>query len=160
MYSSDARKPSAQYAKSDSLLRPIERGPLGLPRGAARATPIPDALVGWVRPSEAEQARRAVPVLEAARKLIIADGWCQGALRDERGRWSLYGAIAEAGGGRIESEYARRQLRDVLALDNLPGWNDAPHRLRSEVTGALLRAIRHARRVGGVNRRGGWAVAR
>ena len=110
--------------------------------------------------SDAEQARLAIPVLREARRLIIADGWCQGTLRDARGRWSLYGAVADAAPKFIEAEYARRQLREVLRKVDLPGWNDAPERLRSEVTELLLRASRRAGRVAGVVRKGGWAVAR
>lgn len=141
--------------------RRVEFGPLGLRTGAARATPMPEALVvpRFRRLTEQERAREASPVLLEARRLIIADGWCQGALRDARGRWSLYGAIAEAGEGRIQAEYAREVLRDTLRRQDLPAWNDAPERLRSEVTEALARAERRARRVGGLNRRGGWAVA-
>lgn len=144
-----------------SLERRLERGPLGLPCGAARATPIPEALVGptFRRLTAEERAREALPVLREARRLIIADGWCQGALRDSRGRWSLYGAIAEAGAGRIAAEYAREMMRDLLRIVNLPGWNDAPERLRSEVTDALLRGARLAARRGGLLRRGGWSVA-
>lgn len=141
--------------------RPIQRGPLGLRTGAARATPIPAALVGgeWRRATPEERARLAVEVLRRARRLIVDDGWCQGALRDARGRWSLYGAVAEAGHGRLEAEYAREVLRDVLRRVDLPGWNDAPERLRSEVTELLARAERRARRIGGLTRRGGWSVA-
>jgi hypothetical protein len=128
-----------------------------LPSGA---TIPPELRPGWKRPDDAEQARRAVPVLVAALRLIRLCGWCQRVMGDETGRWSLPGAIAQAGMSGIECEYARRQLRAVLWTDNLPGWNDHPARRLSEVTDVLRRAIASARRVGGMNRRGGWAVSR
>lgn len=146
---------------SRELARPIETGPLGLNTGDSRRTSVPQALLGgFHRLPDAEQARLAMPVLREARRLIVADGWCQGALRDARGRWSVYGAVAEAAPTFIEAEYARRQIRNVLRKVDIPGWNDAPERLRSEVTEMLLRASRHAARVAGVARKGGWAVSR
>jgi hypothetical protein len=53
---------------------------------------------------------------------------------------------------RGEYRFTRRQLREVLRKVDLPGWNDAPGRLRSEVTELLLRASRRAGRVAGVAR--------
>jgi hypothetical protein len=99
-----------------------------------------------------ERKQAALPVLRCALADVQA-GWCQGAMDDGTGRVSLYGAIAT---GRIESQYAREVLCEVLGEWNLIHWNDHPARRKAEVVQALRRAIARA----GLHlRRGGWRCA-
>lgn len=93
----------------------------------------------------------ALPVLRQARELVRT-GWCQGALSDGTGRYSLYGAVAT---GTVEAEYAREVLRLVLGEWDIVAWNDHPARRKAEVVAALSRAVARA----GLHlRRGGWRV--
>lgn len=131
----------------------VAENPLGLPVPAT--VPMPVGLRGYQKPTVEQQRALALPVLLKAREWIRRDGWCQGAMRDLKGRWSLHGAIAEAGEGRIQGEYARRAMRDALWFVDLPGWNDKPERERREVLRAFARAIAICR-----PHRGGWTVSR
>lgn len=78
-------------------------------------------------------------------------------MEDERGRLSLYGAVAEAGAGTIGAEYAREVLRDTIWTADLVAWNDLPSMRRSDVLRWVRRAIAKA---GGHVARGGWRVSR
>jgi hypothetical protein len=140
----------------------VETGPvaalpsvLNLP---ARATvPMPMALRGerrrvFKRVDGEARRQAALPVLLGALADVEA-GWCQGAVEDGTGRLSLYGALAT---GRIESEYAREVVREVLKEWDLRAWNDHPARRKADVVQALRRAVARA----GLHlRRGGWTVA-
>lgn len=112
-----------------------------------------------------EQLRRAAPVIRHARALIWR-GWCRchpcvdakGFPVREAGTpvaWSLDGAIAEAGRGEIEGEFARRVIRKFTG-PNIPAWNDHPLRIREEVLHVLDRALQLAGDE--PPRRGGWTV--
>jgi hypothetical protein len=65
----------------------------------------------------------------------------------------LYGAIAT---GRVESEYAREVLREVLCEWDLVAWNDHPARRKADVVAALQHAVARA---GRHLPRGGWRVS-
>jgi hypothetical protein len=108
--------------------------------------------VGFQRLEGEARKQAALPVLQGALADVQA-GWCQGAVGDGTGRYSLYGAIQT---GRIETQYAVELLRDVLGEWNLIAWNDHPARRKADVVHVLRRAIARA----GLHlRRGGWRVA-
>lgn len=89
-----------------------------------------------------EQRARALPVLLKARGLF-------------KSGMSLIGAVAEAGGARIESEYARRALREVLGEPDLMRWSEALKRTRHDVFRAIDRAVALCSKA---QHRGGWNV--
>ena len=85
----------------------------------------------------------------------IERGWSQGAdARNAQGRavglnsgeaqaWSLLGAFALAATDGIPGDHVRRALvalSDVIGIDSLQEWNDAPDRTREEVLSALEEA--------------------
>ncbi len=102
---------------------------------------MPTALWGL---SQSEQLHRALPVLEAARRDVVAGD-------------DPLNAIAQAGRSGIECEYARRALRLVLFEWNLLSWQESKGLRKSDKTRAFDRAIRLCRRVKG--RKGGWRVS-
>ena len=104
-------------------------------------TPMPTVLWGLDRSA---QLRLALPVLLAARSAILA------------GEEPL-AAIADAGNGRIECEYARRALRIVLWHENLLVWQSCRSTSQSDRTRAIDKAIRLCKRVDG--KKGGWRVS-
>lgn len=114
---------------------------LGLRQGDEKLVSVPEAL-RWEPPPREVQRERALPVLIKARALF-------------KNGMSLIGAIAEAGGARIEAEYARRALRDVLNEPNLLGWSENKFRRRYEIFKALDRAIARCSKT---KHRGGWNV--
>lgn len=116
---------------------------LGLKTGRARLSPLPEGLT-WKPPAVEVQRERAIPILRATRDFFKAGT-------------SLLGALAEAGGARIESEYARRALRDVLGEWNLMAWAEHPRRTRHEVFRAIDRALTLCRPS---SQRGGWNVSK
>ena len=88
------------------------------------------------------QAAAALPVLIAARQLVVHEG--EEPLQ----------AIAVASNSGISGEYARRILRGVLYEANLLAWQSNPATLKSDKRRAFDRAIVAARRLS--RRRGGW----
>ncbi|MFE7077236.1 hypothetical protein ACFU96_44840 [Streptomyces sp. NPDC057620] len=94
--------------------------------------PLTPTLQPVAAPAPADGTSPVASLLERARHRMQADGWCSGALTDERGAVCLLGAIRkEAGGNRsLESEAAavvldaiRRQFGDHV--DSVPAFNDA-----------------------------------
>lgn len=125
-----------------------------LSRGAKTRINMPVAIQPFRRLPATERRARALPVLRQTLQMIRADGWCQGAMRDDKGRWSVYGAIAEAGEAMMPSEYAREVLRELLWTHDVVAWNNRPERERREVIRILERAIRLC----STKRPGGWSV--
>lgn len=86
--------------------------------------------------------------LITARARIERNGWCQGAYRDEYGRYCLMAALgydeedAPLAATRKSSRY-RALLRVVTAIGNADPvvWNDRRKRTKQEVLDALDRAI-------------------
>jgi hypothetical protein len=110
---------------------------------------------------DASRSREALLVLLRARAVLRRHGWCQGVQMDERGRFSLGGALGEGGLASVYDmaaiEWARRAVRKHIGGVNIPGWNDVPHRILHEVLHVLDRAIQDC---GGEEPRdGGWSVS-
>ena len=96
-------------------------------------------------------------VLEQARSILQARGWCQrAAARNARGRAvdprakaaqsvCLPTAIALVAGTKPAAERARKLLRQVTGAPVLFAWNDAAGRTAAEVDAALGDAIRLAK---------------
>lgn len=118
---------------------------LGLRHGDGKLVAMPDALTEakrWTPPPVKEQRKAALPVLQKTRSMFKAG-------------MPLLPALAEAGGARIESEYARRALREVTGEWNLMSWADHFRRTRHDVFRALDRAIALCK---ASVHRGGWRV--
>lgn len=146
-----ASGPRARIVLADSM-----RGDFAALLAAPVETDVRDA---YGRTPE-EQRAAALAVLRKAHDLVRR-GWVQRASggEDAEGRWrvSLYGAVAEASGGDIRGEYARRVLRRLAGTSDLVAWNDHPFRTQREVLSLLERAV--AECGGMAPRRGGWRVA-
>lgn len=99
----------------------------------------------FTRAAVEEQRRLALPVLLAARELVLAGA-------------APVDAIAEAGNGTIAAEFARRALRGATFEVNLLTWQSRAGITASDKTRAFDRAIRLCRSVEA--RRGGWQVSR
>lgn len=99
----------------------------------------------FVKATAEEKLRRALPVLLAARKSVVLGGHRE-----------VIGAIQEAGNSGIECHWARELLLEVVAAPNLIAWQTNLTTRQSDITRALDRAIRLARR--GLGHRGGWRV--
>jgi hypothetical protein len=112
-----------------------------LRRGDEKIVSVPEVLK-WQPPPVEEQRARAKPVLLKARALF-KDGA------------SLVDSIIEAGGGRIECEYARRAIREVTGEPNLMAWSEHFRRTRHEVFKAFDRAVALCSKA---QHRGGWNV--
>lgn len=105
------------------------------------------------------QKSAVLRVLVAVHGLILREGWAQREydLRGETPRgWSLPFAIAEAGNAGIECEWTRKEIRRFIGDNNIPAWNDHPHRTKADVLAMLERVIERAG--GRPPRRGGWVV--
>ena len=101
----------------------------------------------FVRVEKSEQLRRALPLLQAARRAVILEG-----VRD------VIDAIQSAGGARIECHWARAELQAVIPSPSLIAWQTDVSVRQSDLTRALDRAISVCRRADA--RRGGWHVGR
>ena len=93
-----------------------------------------------------EQLRRALPLLQAARRAVVLHG-----------ALDVIDAIQQAGAARVECSWARRVLSAVVTAPSLLQWQADLAVLQSDRTRALDRAIRACRRPD--VRRGGWLVA-
>jgi len=112
----------------------------------ASGCPTPAIGTKFVRASKAEQLRRALPVLLAARRSIIF-----GEHRD------AIDAIQSAGKAGIECHWARQVLQSVVPSASLIAWQADLSIRQSDFTRALDRAIRLCRAPDA--RRGGWSVS-
>lgn len=71
-------------------------------------------------------------VLQAARQLLIDEGWCQGQLVNDCGQYCSLGAINAVDQNDIGLE-AKNALRHILSVGSVGLWNDAPGRTVVEV---------------------------
>jgi hypothetical protein len=135
--------PSSRANRPGSLLENYNPAHvLGLRQGDEKIVSVPEVL-RWAPPKVEEQRERALPVLLKARALF-------------KSGLSLVGALAEAGHARIESEYARRALREVLGEPDLMRWSEHNKRTRHEVFRAIDRAVALCSKS---QHRGGWRVS-
>lgn len=85
----------------------------------------------------------AAEVLLAAAALVER-GWCQHQLHTRAPeRWCAIGAITSAAryAGCAGSEFSACDvLKQVVPIDDIAGWNDAPERTQAEVVAALRAA--------------------
>lgn len=101
----------------------------------------------FTKTPEAEQLRRALPLLLATRRAVVVSG-----ARD------VIDELQQAGRGGIESHWARQALLRFVSAVSLQSWQSDLNVRQSDLTRALDRAIRLCRRVDG--RHGSWNVAR
>lgn len=98
----------------------------------------------FVKPTTAEKFAAALPVLIAARRLVVL------------GQVFPLAAILDAAGGSLAAWWAREILLGVVPNVTLQAWQADPSVKRSDRTRAMDRAICVARR--SEPRRGGWRV--
>ena len=101
----------------------------------------------FVKLTKLEKLRAALPVLLAARRLVILDA--EEPLQ----------AIALAGNCKIECEFAREAMRFVLWEPYLQSWQEHPLTTRGVITKAFDRAIKYAKKGGEPKSAGGGRVA-
>lgn len=115
--------------------------------GAAVEPPQNNAIpTAYVRPEKAEQLRRALPVLLAARRSIVLGGHRE-----------VINEIQVAGNSGIECHWARGILLEVVPAADLIAWQSNLSIRQSDITRALDRAISIARR--GLGSLGGWRTS-
>jgi|SRR5271169_2563355 len=87
-------------------------------------------------------------ILKDAADLLDEHGWCRYALKDEKGRMCIMGALNAAANGDAEISYAQLDVRAIAKalgdcqVGELVDWNDEIARDRRSVTRRLRAAVR------------------